>query len=312
MSGTGHVTGEDTLRRPRPPAGPVVNQDDIPTEEIPGLPILPEATAPGAPQHPLTPVLGEPGPRPTVQFEAPQPMSPEPVAVRRRREMQAYRAGLWRVWFVRMVRFLNRLQLPAALLAPVVVVLHQWVLTGHDLQGWAFRVNAILWLVVVCLLVAGEVTTTGPRWVSLVGAALRSTTIALAGLAFSHVNATSWLPGRIGTELSLPWGVDVPVEPVVGRTVVMALGLVLLLPFLLTIAQGMRLHLDSTTRFGLPHQPSFKLLQVGQDPWSLGIPTTPLVISQYRRRVARFYFGRVVMTLWWLFALAVMVTVATA
>ena len=312
MSGTGHSTGEDTLRRPRPPMRPAVDEDDIPTEEIPGLPILPEAVAPDAPRHPLTPVLGEPAPQQTRQFAVPQPEQPEPVALRRRREMRAYRVALWQVWFIRLVRLLWRLQLPVALLTPVVVVLHQWVLSGHDLLGWAFRVNVILWLTVLPALVLGEVTTTRPRWVSLAGCLLRSTTIALAGVAFAHASPTSWLPGRIGEQLSLPWGIDLPVDPVVGRTVVMALGLLLLLPFLLTLAQGARLHLDSTTRFGLPQQPSFRMAQVGQDPWTLGIPTTPLVISQYRRRVARFYVDRVFMTAWWVFCLAVMVAVATA
>ncbi|MDO5068364.1 MAG: hypothetical protein Q4D96_13890 [Propionibacteriaceae bacterium] len=294
----------------------VTDEDDIPTEEIPGLPILPDPVMTEAPSHPPTPVLGEPTteplPRPVPQPEPPAGPPPDPVAERRRREMQAYRATIWRAWFIRLVRFLNRIQTPVALLTPVVVALGQWVLPTHDLPGWAARSNALLWLGLTCLLVAGEVSTGRPRWVSLAGCVLRSTTIALAGLAFAQVSATSWVPAQIGEQLVLPGGLSLAVEPTVARTVVALAGFLLLFPFILTIAQGMRQHLNSTTRFGHPDQPSFKVSQVGHDPWTLGIPATPLVISQYRRRVIRFYFGRVFMALWWVFALAVMAAVATA
>lgn len=307
MSGTGHITDEDTVPRPRVKVAPVIDEDDIPTEEIPGLPILPEAAAEG-PYLSSTPVLAEPVPDAT----RPQPAVEEPIAMRRRREMHAYRVSVWRVWAIRLVRLLCAGQVPVALLTPVAVLIHQWFLPGSGLMGWAVLANAGLWLAVVCALLLGEVSTGRAQWVSLAGCLLRSTTIALAGLAFTHVESNSWLLRSIGTELSLPWGGVAEVEPRFGRSVVMMIGLALLFPFILTIAQGARQHLDGTTRYGVPYHPGFKLTQVGHDPWTLGIPTTPLVISQYRRRIARFYLDRMFMTLWWLFSLAVMVAVATA
>ncbi|RRD50112.1 hypothetical protein [Arachnia propionica] len=296
---------EETFRRPRAEVAPVIDQDDVPTEELPGLPIQdPTPTVPmgqGYPVHPTTPSLPEAA-----------PPRAETVDERRRREMREYRLTFWRAWGIRALRFVFTLQLPIALVTPAAALVDRWVLPGHGIPRWATVANVVPWLAVFAVLLLGEVTARRTRWGSLLGCLARSTTIAMAGVAFAHVSTSSWIPGRIGSELALPGGITVPVDLTLARTVVLLLGWVVVLPFLLTLSRGAQIQLDGTSRFGLPGHEGLRVALVGRDPWALGHQTTPLVISQYRRRVARFYVGRVAMALWWLFALAVMAAVATA
>ena len=282
-------------------------EDDTPTVELPAVttPLPPVRPSPAqAPPTQVQPRV-EPWATPTevdaVAIPVSEGRAPGPPVEsdkeRRRREMNEYRLAVWERRFVACVRWLYSRVRAAVYITAVAVLPGLLFLPIRGYLNWVMIANLALVGFVAVSLVAGEVTSRRPQWSCMLGALFRLLLVGGFAIACGYVSEADPWKETLASLLGFARPVWLQVQALLDyasldHAVFMWLGVLLAHRSLGILAEGGRIHLEGTSRFGARPGWSLKDYYIGPDPRTQQGWADASVIFAYRRAMLRFYLGR--------------------
>ncbi|WP_130873786.1 hypothetical protein [[Pseudopropionibacterium] massiliense] len=308
-------------------------EDDTPTVELPAIttplppvrpPLVRQQVPASPPQTQVQPRVGSWG-TPTevdaVAIPVSEGRTPGPPVEsekeRLRREMNEYRLAVWERRFVACVRWLYSRVRMAVHITAVVVLPGLLFPPVKGYLTWVMVANLALVGFVAVSLVAGEVTSRKPQWPCMFGALFRLLLVGGFAIACGYVSEADPWKETFASLLGFARPVWLQIQAFLDyasldHAVFMWLGVLLAHRSLRTLAEGGRIHLEGTSRFGTRPGWSLKDYYIGPDPRKQqGRVEAPGVFA-YRRAVFRFYLGRFWVLLNSVYVLVLMFLIASA
>ncbi len=308
-------------------------EDDTPTVELPAIttplppvrpPLVRQQVPASPPQTQVQPRVGSWG-TPTevdaVAIPVSEGRTPGPPVEsekeRLRREMNEYRLAVWDRRFVACVRWLYSRVRMAVHITAVVVLPGLLFPPVKGYLTWVMVANLALVGFVAVSLVAGEVTSRKPQWPCMFGALFRLLLVGGFAIACGYVSEADPWKETFASLLGFARPVWLQIQAFLDyasldHAVFMWLGVLLAHRSLRTLAEGGRIHLEGTSRFGTRPGWSLKDYYIGPDPRKQqGRVEAPGVFA-YRRAVFRFYLGRFWVLLNSVYVLVLMFLIASA
>ena len=216
---------------------------------------------------------------------------------RRRREMNEYRLAVWERRFVACVRWLYSRARTVVYITAVVVLPGLLLPPIRGYLNWVMVANLALVGFVAVSLVAGEVTSRRPQWSCMLGALFRLLLVGGFAIACGYVSEADPWKETLASLLGFARPVWLQIQALLDyasldHAVFMWLGVLLAHRSLGILAEGGRIHLEGTSRFGARPGWSLKDYYIGPDPRKQqGWADAPAIFA-YRRAMLRFYLGR--------------------
>ena len=312
----GHVEGENLRDNPRS------FEDDTPTVELPAITTpLPPAQAPPTQMQPrvgswATPTEVDAMAIPVSEGRASRPLV-ESDKERRRREMNEYRLAVWERRFVACVRWLYSRVRASVYITAVAVLPGLLFPPIKGYLNWVMVANLVLVGFVAVSLVAGEVTSQRPQWSCMLGALFRMLLVGGFAIACVHVSEADTWKETFSSLLGFAKPVWLQIQAwldyaSLDHAVFMWLGVLLAHRSLGILAEGGRINLEGTSRFGARPGWSLKDYYIGPDPRAQQGWVDAPVIFAYRRAKLRFYLGRFWVLLNSVYIIVLMFLIASA
>ena len=299
---------------------PLAFEDDTPTVELPAI------TVPMAPVQPATAPQQTWRVTPTevdAMASVSSPAQPSAAVAaesereRRRRELNQYRRQVWDRRFVAWVRWLYS-RVRTAVYITVVLMLPG--LLFRPIRGyldWVMIANLGLVGVVAVSLVAGEVTSRQPQWSCMFGALFRLLMVGGFAIACGYVSEADPWKETFASLLGFAKPVWLQIQAfldyaALDHAIFMWLGVLLAHRSLRTLAEGGKIHLEGTSRFGARPGWTLKDYYIGPDPRKQqGRADAPSVLA-YRKTAFHFYLGRFWVLLNSVYIIVLMFLIASA
>ena len=308
-------------------------EDDTPTVELPAVtaPLPPVRPAPRQQQAPAQPPSTQMQPRvgswatptevdavaiPVSEGRAPGPPA-ESEKERLRREMNAYRMAFWERRFVACVRWLYSRARMAVYITAIVVLPGLLFPPIRGYLNWVMVANLALVGFVVVSLVAGEVTSRKPQWPCMFGALFRLLLVGGFAIACGYVSEADPWKETFASLLGFAKPVWLQIQAfldyaALDHAIFMWLGVLLAHRSLRTLAEGGKIHLEGTSRFGARPGWTLKDYYIGPDPRKQqGRADAPSVLA-YRKTAFHFYLGRFWVLLNSVYIIVLMFLIASA